>query len=280
MIYTIVVVLVVLWLLGLIGHIGGGLIHTLTASGAVIGTVKYMAPEQVRDGASVAPTADIYALGAILYECLSGVTPHSGASVQELMFKVMNVEPVPLVELRPEVPSALARAVHRALSKRAEERFSVVAEFARAIAPFAEFESRSESVEQSATLALDGPPIRSSKRSPWPMLLTGLVLGVVLSVGVAGLSRHSSQSAPDSTLQVRKSSPRVATPLASTQAMTVTALPPTHLEPSAATPAPRAAPVTPMTKTRPPAQAKSVSSSGPALSFPRSTFEVENPYAQ
>lgn len=105
-----------------------------TAHGAVIGTVKYMAPEQLQDGASVGPRTDIYALGALLYECLSGAPPHTGTTVHELMFKIMNEPTLDLRLLRPHVPRDLARAVGRALEKRAVDRFATVSEFAEAIA--------------------------------------------------------------------------------------------------------------------------------------------------
>jgi serine/threonine-protein kinase len=75
-----------------------------TAEGALIGTAKYMAPEQLKDGASAGPAADIYALGAILYECLCGTPPHTGMSAQELMFKIMNEAPEWLSVRRAENP--------------------------------------------------------------------------------------------------------------------------------------------------------------------------------
>lgn len=84
-----------------------------TTQGAIVGTVRYMAPEQLADGAKVGPATDIYALGAILYECLSGHPAHVGDSIQEAMFSVLNKEPPPLES----VPQALGSLVQRCLAK-------------------------------------------------------------------------------------------------------------------------------------------------------------------
>src|SRR5262249_19470914 len=59
-----------------------------THQGAFIGTVRYMAPEQLIDSVSVGPPTDVYAIGAILYECLAGMPPHAGETAQELMFSI------------------------------------------------------------------------------------------------------------------------------------------------------------------------------------------------
>jgi serine/threonine-protein kinase len=88
-----------------------------TAQGAIVGTVRYMAPEQLSDGAAVSAATDLYALGAILYECLSGSPLVEGSSVQEAMYRVMNATPVPLRQRLPTVPAALAAVVERCVEK-------------------------------------------------------------------------------------------------------------------------------------------------------------------
>lgn len=84
-----------------------------TTQGAIVGTVRYMAPEQLADGAKVDFATDIHALGAILYECLSGRPAHTGDTIQKAMFSVLNKQPPPLES----VPPALSGAVLRCLSK-------------------------------------------------------------------------------------------------------------------------------------------------------------------
>ncbi len=93
-----------------------------TTEGTVVGTVRYMAPEQLADGDSVGPTTDIYAVGAILYECLSGQPLHQGSTVQEVMFRVMNQSPVALSSLCPQLPPELCKLVARTTAKQQLER--------------------------------------------------------------------------------------------------------------------------------------------------------------
>ena len=93
-----------------------------TAPGAIVGTVRYMAPEQLSASQDVGPATDVYALGAILYECLAGAPLCNAATVQEVMYQVMNREPVSLSKLRPELPPALVDVVSRATAKRIEQR--------------------------------------------------------------------------------------------------------------------------------------------------------------
>src|SRR5262245_42919480 len=75
----------------------------LTSSDATLGTARYMAPEQVRSSA-VTPAADLYALGCVLYETLTGQPPFDGENVYELLNQQVKQVPVPVVTLRSEVP--------------------------------------------------------------------------------------------------------------------------------------------------------------------------------
>jgi serine/threonine protein kinase len=88
-----------------------------TSPGAIVGTIRYMAPEQLLGDGTVGPHTDIYALGAILYECISGRPAHLGTTPQELMYSVMNHTPVPLAQLHTELPPALAELVASCLAK-------------------------------------------------------------------------------------------------------------------------------------------------------------------
>jgi hypothetical protein len=81
-----------------------------------------MAPEQLTDSASVGSAADFYALGAILYECLAGRHAHTGTTIQEVMFSVMNKRPAPLDELRPGLPRLLLETIDVCLDKAADKR--------------------------------------------------------------------------------------------------------------------------------------------------------------
>jgi serine/threonine-protein kinase len=105
-----------------------------TLPGTLIGTARYMAPEQAGTDSPVGPSADIFCLAVILYECLTGSAPFEADTLERLLFKIMNVEPAPLAERCPTLPRGLARAVTRALSKDPAARFATALDFAEALA--------------------------------------------------------------------------------------------------------------------------------------------------
>jgi serine/threonine protein kinase len=257
-----------------------------TVDGALIGTVKYMAPEQLRDGASAGAPVDIYALGAILYECLSGDPPHSGASVQELMFKVMNEEPPRLDQLRPEIPAALATAVKHALAKRADQRFATVQAFQKAIAPFSSSRGEPRAVpdsDQTVDLesAVDAAVLAPKKRAlGMPLVGVALIAAAVWGVRSSGVSASAHPSAvaalavPVHSIGPTSGSASTAPVALPPLVMSATAIaaPPT---PSLATSA--HAPAVPLAR-RMPVNASSEKHS--VLSLPKPRFDVSNPYAQ
>jgi serine/threonine-protein kinase len=102
----------------------------ITGEGLIVGTVAYMAPEQLRNGRVDART-DIFALGLILYEMLSGRRPFHGASVADLMANILHGTPQALEELRPGIDAQLARLVNRCLDKDPEERWQNARDIAR-----------------------------------------------------------------------------------------------------------------------------------------------------
>ncbi len=101
--------------------------------GALIGTLRYMAPEQARGDAALDHRADLYAVGSILYECLTGKVPHPGRNAEEVLFNIMTQSPVSVDELRADVPSDLVNIARRALSKDPRGRFQSAVEFAQAL---------------------------------------------------------------------------------------------------------------------------------------------------
>jgi serine/threonine-protein kinase len=109
----------------------------LSEEGTLIGTVGYMAPEQLTDHRQLDARADIYALGVILYQCLAGRPPHlCGRS--ELLFRIVSVDPRPLSELCPDLSPGLSEVVQRALARNKERRYPSARELARALEPYAE----------------------------------------------------------------------------------------------------------------------------------------------
>jgi serine/threonine protein kinase/Flp pilus assembly protein TadD len=105
----------------------------LTSSGMLVGTPPYMSPEQSRGSERVDGRSDLYSLGCVLYEMLTGEPPYMGTTPQAIMAKRF-MDPVPSSRrLRETVPEALDQALQRVLAKVPADRFSTAAEFARAL---------------------------------------------------------------------------------------------------------------------------------------------------
>jgi serine/threonine protein kinase len=97
----------------------------LTRTHTVLGTASYMAPEQAAgDPRAIGPAADVYALGAILYECLTGQPPFRAATYELIVHQLLSEEPLPPGRLRPEVPADLDAICLKCLLKDPKQRFS------------------------------------------------------------------------------------------------------------------------------------------------------------
>jgi serine/threonine protein kinase len=112
---------------------GGDGIITHTSS--LMGSPLYMSPEQMLSSRSVDARADIWALGVVLYEMLTGNMPFMAETMPEVCALVMNAPPVPLELHKPGLPEGLVRVVMRCLEKRPEDRFANVSELASSLAP-------------------------------------------------------------------------------------------------------------------------------------------------
>jgi eukaryotic-like serine/threonine-protein kinase len=120
---------------GLARAIGAADYQKLTQTGVTVGTVFYMSPEQLRGDRNLDQRADIYSLGCILYEMLTGEPPYTGSSLYQVIKRILR-GPIPSARrLGNGLPIAVDEAIGRALAKAATDRFSSMQEFAAALSP-------------------------------------------------------------------------------------------------------------------------------------------------
>ncbi len=143
--------------------------ETHTISGQVLGTPAYMSPEQVRDEA-LDGRSDLFSLGAVLYQCVTGQTPFGGDSLVQIVYKILNVDPRPLGLPRTEAWVLLKEIIDRALRKDPESRYQSGAQFAEfleaARVALAEEEDHDFRKQSSARKAASAKTIRFQTPSP------------------------------------------------------------------------------------------------------------------
>ncbi|HST18279.1 MAG TPA: protein kinase [Gaiellaceae bacterium] len=162
----------------------------MTETGTVLGTSDYIAPEQAQGG-RVDEQSDVYSLGVVLYELLTGDVPYPGENFVAVAMQHIN-EPVPSVrEKRPDVPPRVDAAVQRAMAKSPAERFPTMADFGR------ELEACASNGSEEGTQVIAPPPAarRHRRVSPWPLVL--VLLGVLAVCGaLAYFLLHGTSSLP------------------------------------------------------------------------------------
>ena len=127
----------------------------ITLQGETIGTPAYMAPEQAAGRLDlIDPRTDVYGLGAILYEILTGQPPFSGTDVDEVLRKVQEEEPIPPRQIWAEVPSALEVACLRAMAKKPVDRYASATVLAREVQSWQEVQRRQAEEERDRLFAL------------------------------------------------------------------------------------------------------------------------------
>jgi serine/threonine protein kinase len=144
----------------------GPKVRTMTS--AIMGSPLYMSPEQMQSTKDVDSRTDIWALGVVLYELVTGRAPFKGQTTAELIIEIATKEPPSLREVRPDAPEGLEDVVKKCFAKDRESRYGDVGELARALGPFAPHEVRPV-VEQ--IVAIVGGPSPPSVAAPEPMRL-------------------------------------------------------------------------------------------------------------
>lgn len=159
----------------------------LSANGRVVGTPSYMAPEQLEGRSdAIGRRADVYGLGAVLYELLTGQPPFKGATDSETLDQVLFKAPVPPRRLRPTVPPKLEKICLKCLEKMPERRYASAAELANDLQTFLAEESlqvrRGKGANNLGKLM---------RRHPWMMVFGCFAFLAVLSLLVASLLLHA-----------------------------------------------------------------------------------------
>jgi eukaryotic-like serine/threonine-protein kinase len=119
-----------------------GKANQLTEANSFLGTVTYMSPEQARAARSVDGRSDEYSMAVVLYQCVTGVTPHEADNSIELIYKIASGELIPPRTRRPELPQEFEVVLMRALATSPDDRYESVRSFAGALLPFTTADAR------------------------------------------------------------------------------------------------------------------------------------------
>jgi serine/threonine-protein kinase len=168
---------------------GGGAIpkSSLTRTGSTVGTPYYMSLEQLRNSSAVDARADVYSLGVVLYECLSGRKPFQADTIGDLVYALCSGPPTHLARLRPDLPTEVADMVMRTLSANRDDRPATMVDLAAALLPHG-------NAAFALWVKVDGKQPALVPRGPMPSLLeAGSVLksaappaSVITSTPMAG----------------------------------------------------------------------------------------------
>jgi serine/threonine-protein kinase len=284
-----------------------------TRTGLVLGTPAYMSPEQARGDKIIDARADVYGLGAILYQLLSGEKPHPGASPNAILHHIATQPPVPLRADELSLPAALVAVIDRSLASDLEVRFASAEALAEALAPFArravwpapEVPTVAPAAEGAEALGAEAPAASSPAASVKPFAPRRIIAGAAIvaavvvigaaMLAVAARSRHlaraaatSATSAPVPVGQAPGPPLPAPLPVAADRIAASAAAPPAPARPRlAAPPVERSGPVgrprgRPAGRPEPPAERVPTASRPPGSaekpSPPPVTFDQQNPY--
>ncbi|HEX5577227.1 MAG TPA: protein kinase [Gemmatimonadaceae bacterium] len=154
---------------------GGG---RLTQTGLSLGTPQYMSPEQATGERDIDARSDVYSLGAVTYEMLTGDPPFTGPTAQAIVAKVITTDPPRLMTQRKSIPESVEFAVLKALDKMPADRYASAAEFSKALTDSSGSFARTESRTTAGTLA------RTDKR--WKVAAIALAAASVVLAAIVG----------------------------------------------------------------------------------------------
>jgi predicted Ser/Thr protein kinase len=150
---------------------------TVTGPGTTIGTLSYMSPEQVM-GKTADGRADIFALGVILFELLTGQKPFPGDNLSTIVYKIVHDEPRPVTEVNPDLPAGYESIIRRALAKQPEDRYQTCRDLVRDLEDPDNLSAASKDYE--LRMASDKTPVKRKK----PLILAAGLLALAAAMGV------------------------------------------------------------------------------------------------
>jgi len=159
----------------------------VTEQGTIIGTFQYMSPEQV-EGKELDGRSDIFSLGAVLYEMVTGKRAFEGKTQLSVASAILEREPAPITSIRPLTPLALDHAVKKSLAKPPDERWQSAGDLA------SELSWITESAGQAAGTAFEKALGKTWKRAAW------LIAGVLVGAAIVGAVRWPSSKPPQETM--------------------------------------------------------------------------------
>jgi serine/threonine protein kinase len=158
--------------------------QSLTSTGAIVGSPMYMSPEQIRASKDVDARSDLWSLGVILHELVTGDRPFHGATLSALAIAIATEPPSRPGAVRPGIPPGLERAILRCLEKDRSARFQSVEALSRALAPFA--------------APADAAPLGvASRERALPAVIGAVALATVAALAWAALEIHARSSLVD-----------------------------------------------------------------------------------
>ncbi len=166
----------------------------MTETGLSLGTPHYMSPEQATAEKELTGRSDVYSLASVLYEMLTGTPPHTGASAQQIIMKIVTEEPAPVTQLRKAVPPNVAAAVAKALEKLPADRFETARAFAEALANPAF--RHGGAAAGSGTAGFGAGDVRRWKVVSLGLGATAAVLALILLWRMLGPRRDASDDRP------------------------------------------------------------------------------------
>ena len=201
-----------------------------TGVGSVLGTPFYMSPEQAKGSSHVDPRSDLYAVGVILYECVTGQVPFAARTVNELIFRIVLEAPPPAESIVPDLDPGFVTILHKAMAREASERFQTAREMRDALVHWLSVDHVPADLDTANALHWAAAPRRARRSSERP-----LVVGLLAALALGGAMLFAVR--PDASVA---GPPRVATPpiAAVTPPLTVSSMESARAAPPEAPPSP------------------------------------------